>query len=104
MNALEVLKEARKLIETPTQWTQNTLARDVNGHATDLFSGDAVCYCAVGAIETVNGGNAGYEAHIALGATVSKKLCSFAEYNDTHSHAEVLAVWDETIRRLEAAQ
>lgn len=103
MNALEVLKESRKLIAQPEQWTQGTLARDEQGFATELYDANAVCFCAIGAIEKVNCGNAGYNAHIALTKTVGEEV-NFAEYNDTHSHAEVLAVWDETIARLEAAQ
>lgn len=103
IDILSVLKQARKLIEKPGQWTQNALARDVNGKDVDPLSSDAVRYCSLGAIDNIDLGEAGNGAHRALSITAGVGDI-FAVYNDSHNHAEVLAVWDKTIMLLEGNQ
>ncbi len=51
MSAVEILRQARELIADKSRWTQDEIARAANGNPTDPRGGDAVCWCAVGAIE-----------------------------------------------------
>lgn len=98
MTTLEVLVAARKLIEKPENWLRNEVeVRRPDG--SDAF-------CAVGAIckvaraqtpnitfailDVLAGVMPGAEVHL-LSANVLGK------FNDTHSHAEVLALFDRAI-------
>lgn len=96
------LKAAKALITKPENWTQKAFARTINNKLTDSCSADAVCYCAVGTIQKVS--NDVYESleyKLLSSAMVNKELtnnqCYVAEYNDTHTHEEVLAKFDEAI-------
>lgn len=43
--------KAYELLDSPEKWTQQTLARDINGMATSPRGYDACSFCLVGAIE-----------------------------------------------------
>ena len=43
--------KAYELISEPSRWTKGTLARDSNGHATNVLGPTACSFCLVGAIE-----------------------------------------------------
>ncbi len=103
MNTVEILKAARELISDEKRWTQDLLGKDLDGYPVGLDRiEDAVCFCSVGAIIKVAGfTSAHYEArrvlneHLAVGETI-------AGFNDTHSHAEVLALFDSVIAEAES--
>lgn len=54
MNDLEVLIAARKLLSSPSCWTQGEYARDEEGEERDPNDSDAICWCAMGAIGKIN--------------------------------------------------
>ena len=95
MSDLEVLKAARELIKDPARWTQDSYARDVDGKITDPLNPDAVCWCAVGAIMKIKGSviiqcPQGPLAEYTNGT-------SLIIFNDNHTHAEVMRLFDRQI-------
>lgn len=55
MDVLSTLQAMRCLLDDPKHWTQGTKARDSCGQARDSRSGDAKCWCLLGAFEAVGG-------------------------------------------------
>jgi len=102
MNALQVLRKARKLIETPERWTKGDAAKDRDGVPVGMKSRAAVCFCAAGAIARASGGwNGGYHnARAALEVAIGGAI---AEWNDAprRTHAQVLRAFDKAITSLE---
>ena len=105
MTPLETLKAARQLISDPAKWTQNLFARDKDGKSIDPQNKDAVCFCSFGAIERFTGCKtlSEVEGHL---DNVCEKLfhTNVISFNDTHTHAEVLALFDAAIAELEEEQ
>jgi hypothetical protein len=101
MTTLEVLKAARELISDEKRWTQREFSRDADGNplGSDEVSA-GVCFCAVGALLRCEG-RIFSESYEALSESMEAVTVSY--YNDTHTHAEVLAKFDEAIAKLEAA-
>ena len=104
MTPLETLKAARDLISDPARWTQNLFARDKDGKRADPQSDEAVCFCSFGAIERFTGCKtlSEVEGHLdnVCGRLFGTNVISF---NDTRTHAEVLALFDAAIAELEGA-
>lgn len=108
---MSVLTEARKLIEDPEHWLQGVYAMDET-KTVGLYPKNpaATCFCSIGAVVHVLPEDALPEKEVqALSAAVwaldpawaeankvRKDRC-IAGYNDTHTHEEVLAVWDHAI-------
>ena len=98
---LEVLREARELIAVPERWTQGGLARDAQGkQAPGVYNRDAASWCAEGAIcKTAGTFPVARAAFAAVRETLAgAELC---EFNDSHTHPEVVSLIDSTIARLE---
>lgn len=98
----EILVDARKAIEDPEHWTQGACARDAQGNEVDETSRFAASWCAVGAT---------YKALRAARQDMATQLidalsracnASISEYNDTHTHEEVLAMFDKAIELVPA--
>jgi len=90
----QVLIKARELISKPENWTQRATARSADGRRVSALSTEAVCYCAMGAMVKVAPLYLGSRLDFLLSAAVQE---SAAHYNDTHTHAEVLAMFDKAI-------
>ena len=101
MTPLETLKAARQLITDPAKWTQGSSARTSNGVPISTFADDAVCWCALGAIGRSNIVDevSNYRAHQAMLKQLGGSVVSV--FNDTHTHAEVLGLFDAAIAELE---
>lgn len=86
--ATEILLSAAFALTLPEHWTKRTLARDARGRAVDDDSEKACRWCLVGAI---------HQASLVLGddriarGDAYAALGRFGQWNDTHTHAEVLA-------------
>lgn len=95
----QILQAARDLIAKPENWTQDDFARAADGSGVAPHSDEAVCWCSLGAINKVSP---------PVEDNQTKKLAkillrnamgtSIAAFNDTHTHEEVIAAWDETIK------
>lgn len=111
MKTSEILIAAKKLIEDEKNWIQGTYAVDDKGFLSGARWGnedDAVCFCSLGAIANVSGVRHGasgrfnpfgkewpQEAEDLLMEVVDSDIHTF---NDTHTHAEVMEMWDKAIK------
>lgn len=96
---LETLKAIRDLITEPDHWIQNSNAHDALGQACDPLSTDASCWCLLGACIRVTSGN-DYGSTTRLYDHMRSYMPNgITEFNDSHTHAEVLALVDEAIKR-----
>lgn len=101
MTTSEVLRKARALIEKPENWTQREVARDARGKPIWNPRDERVCKrCTLGAVDAVA---ESYEQALAM-RTVLWEACSMSitDFNDTHTHAEVLSLFDRAIAAAEA--
>ena len=108
--AAEVLRKARELISDPKRWTQGEYAKDANGLKVGPNSARAVCFCSLGAIAKVKKASAGKAvkskpAHILyLKMRLADPFSPYIwDFNDKHTHAEVLEAFDKAIAAAEAA-
>lgn len=98
MNTVEILIKAKELIQDPANWMQGDYTEERDGHT---------CYCALGAIGKVIGADwwsavFNTQASKILQAVVSadiKEGETFAPYNDSHTHSEVMEAFDKAIER-----
>ncbi len=86
LTAKEVLIQARARIDTPDKWCQGK-----------FWDGNRCCM--IGAIHSVGQtlGIAGTPAAIAFNTLRQFTCGDTAKFNDTHTHAEVLEVFDKAI-------
>ena len=103
MTPLETLKAARDLISDPARWTQEEAARNAAGKGVMAYGEDAVCWCAFGAIRNVVGPNDDAFDLVFDTFRDKAKVKLVACFNDTHTHAEVIALFDAAIAELEGA-
>lgn len=101
MKVSKVLIAARAVIADPKNWTKGSFAKDANGHKRYAIAPEAVCWCALGAVMRVGAndvlfGAACYWLDGAAGTWMGG-------YNDAHTHAEVLEVFDRAIASAEAS-
>ena len=98
MGAKQILIDARKLIEAPERWTQHTYAKTKNGLEVSSRDRRAVCWCSAGAYNKVTEDMdySSPKALLAWDALVSATGI-VTKFNDTHTHAEVLAAFDKAI-------
>jgi len=96
----EILSSAKALISNPDRWTKGAFARDKHGQPTGSSSDRAVCWCARGAVR-----NFDEDSRVYLnGKAYAERLldaaagCEMADFNDTHDHANVMAVFDKAIK------
>lgn len=92
------LELARKVIEKPENWTQGEMARASDNTPMPIKHAAATCFCSIGAVLKVS--NMSYAAVFSsdeykyLRKTIDEKVTKF---NDTHTHEEVLAMFDNAI-------
>lgn len=96
-----VLRRMRERLATPERWTQGDFARDALGKGIEERHPAAVCWCLYGArnVETQDHTTRMNVADL-IQATAQQLP---GEFNDTHEHAEVLALLDKAIATAEAA-
>lgn len=97
--ALEIIKSARELISDPERWSQGWYARDKRGDWTNFNSPTACKWCAMGAIRKM--ANADYEGYCVYLFALVGGAWELDDFNDNHTHAEVLALFDKAIAKLE---
>jgi hypothetical protein len=94
--AVAVLERARELISEPEHRTKGSYARTANGMGTSPRASGAVCWCMIGAVirEAGDSALAGDTLALLLKVIPTK---SAAVFNDTSTHADVLAAFDKAI-------
>lgn len=110
MSTLDILVGARALIASPENWTQGRLAETADGKFVFPKEPIAARFCALGATVHVRGGHLNLDVLARLDAEVPAEFCGLSRdtekvslFNDTHSHAEVLALFDRAIAAERAA-
>ena len=99
----KILRAARVFLADPAHWCQHKMAVDENGAFT-VPQKAAKC-CALGAIRRYTPYTvrevllAETELQFTLG--LRNMRLAVATFNDTHTHGEVLQMFDDTIARLE---
>jgi hypothetical protein len=93
MNTREILIAGRALIADPEHWTQGAIARNLENRSINSDRADACKFCSIGALNKCST-NKNSAPIIALMVTMEGNVSCF---NDTHTHAEVLAAWDRAI-------
>lgn len=108
MTRLEILKAARAKIAEPEHWTQEEYARvhdDEYGIMRWAAANNpsATCWCATGAISAIQGNPGDPEWDVGLSEAFGGMSSGDVEqFNDNHTHAEVLALLDKAIAKLES--
>lgn len=112
MKTSEILIAAKAKIQDPKNWTQRTFARGSDGIQRRPTSGEAVCYCALGAIHSVRIGTTPesrfwlalgaieWEATRMFGPTASVALINdgFSKVDPWKCHGAVLELFDQAIQ------
>jgi hypothetical protein len=101
MTTLDVLKAARERISDPARWTQGDYARLLNDEGCGGTHPEAVKWCAYGALSVAGRPHIGpiNAASDAIESLLADDgYCpDLVDFNDTHTHAEVLALFDAAI-------
>lgn len=101
---VEVLKAAREIISAPEHWCQGATARDADGVKTYPADPDACRWCAYGALLKAAGNfRAADDGPLLLAAQLPRGV-GIGVFNDSHEHAEVIAVFDKAIETEELRQ
>jgi hypothetical protein len=98
---LDILRAARARIADPAHWTQGASARNHDGKYTNPCNYDAVSFCASGAVYVDLPYELYHQAMKALAGAEHGYIEKVVEYNDNHSHAEIIAMFDAAIRRIQ---
>lgn len=93
---VQLLEQGKDLIADPKCWTQAAFARDWDDCGVRSCSPDAVRWCTAGAVLKVRDppDQITKEANWLLDRAMDG--CA-VEFNDTHTHEEVMAAWDRAI-------
>lgn len=103
MTASEVLRKARALIDKPESWTQGAYARTADGKDLPPKDEQACAWCILGAVHQVaDGGGVSVDAIETLVKALPTATAHLPNFNDTHTHAEVLSLFDRAIAAAEA--
>lgn len=105
----EVLRAARERVAEG--WTQGAMARDERGEETEPTESEAVCYCALGALESIDRGSRSVGAFVlrlalprfVLGCAPDSMVANFNDDPAT-TQADVLALFDRAIAAEGGAQ
>lgn len=102
MTILELLKATRALISNPANWTQDCCARNKDGAETGALNPTAVQWCSAGALIKCRDDKVvvHYRAYDLLEDLLTSE--TLIEFNDHHTHSEVLALFDQAIERASA--
>lgn len=109
MTVVELLKAGQELISVPERWTQGVAARDANGVPINPRKEDACCWCSYGALLKVSDdAQLVYSARGFLNRAIGVlddpiwPGVYFVKFQESHTHAEVLAMWNRAIALAEA--
>lgn len=110
MAELDLIRRVRARLDKPEHWTRGSFARDAKGNAVVATDPKATCWCLVGAFlvespDPVNPINSHMATQRASKIVTidrgSNSGSSVVTFNDGASHAEVIALLDRSIERLE---
>lgn len=111
----DFLIEAKKVIEDPTRWTRGWFAKTRMGTNCSALDDRAMCFCSLGALERFDGQELPINKYDPIsGEPNNSRLaqdyleevmgCAVEDFNDEHSHQEVMQKWDEAINLAKAQE
>ena len=107
MKTSEILRAAKAVIEDQEHWIQGTYGRRSRSSKDHLLGNDpeATCWCSMGAIQKVTNSESDYRMELFLNDVVRKvtkdPFMGIIRYNDHHTHAEVMKMFDRAIEMAE---
>ena len=106
MKPSELLRIARAKIAEPGTWIQNTLARNILDMKVDPPTPSAVKFCLVGAVYQTEGTDVRGETNclVYLEQALPDGWYDLEFYNDSHTHQQVLDVYDRAIALAEQVE
>lgn len=103
IKVVAALEAGKAKIVDPKNWTTELFARDSEGRDADVMSDKAVCFCSDGALMAAVGLD--WSCYNSPYGVAYRALCDETDgsgiinYNDSHTHAEVMEVWDKAIQQ-----
>ena len=99
MDRLKILKAARAKITKPERWTKGEIARNAAGKEVSPRSKEAVCWCALGALQAAAGKKCSFIEIDDLAYELTPRWTWIAKVNDHKdtTHADILALFDRAI-------
>lgn len=105
-DTVQILRDARALIADEKNWTQGTYSLDQFGGSVEPVDEKAVCFCSLGALAKVVGARDPDDTLQGEAVIVSlvreQGYTNVAEFNDSHTHSDVLDLFDRAIARAES--
>ena len=98
VDASALLRDAAALIEDPKRWTQGADARMADMESCDADDPEAVCWCMTGALIKIMQRDAIPRSVIYALRDLADDI---ADFNDSHTHDEVLRAMREAAESLE---
>lgn len=92
--ALQLLEEGKATIQDPKRWTQGAFARDKENEKVSSHNPTAVCWCSLGALNRIEDSGEYRQAVRLLCKAAGMEV---ADFNDSATHEEVIAMWDKAI-------
>jgi hypothetical protein len=93
--AQQIFTEAFALVRNPETWTQANYGEDAAGNECGWRSPDAVKFCSAGALCRVEESPGVHHSDaIEVRVALSRSMGILVRFNDTHTHAEVVAAWE----------
>lgn len=104
-NAIALLRRAQGLIDEPNRWTAGVMARDEFGEVVSPRCVEARCFCIIGALEAV-ASTCRLSLESELMADLPDGFGFVTCFNDDGrtTHADVVALFDRTVARLESGR
>ena len=107
MTTLQILKRARALIADEKNWTRDAYGYDAEGRMQTCPNQHSVCFCSVGAIAKASFTHpSDAERSDAIKPVLSAGgfdgVGELIKFNDSHTHSEVLDLFDRAIARAES--
>jgi hypothetical protein len=113
----QLLTAARGLIDTPAKWTKGTNARNLWGDSVSPYLYEATCFCSLGALSKASQrppldsplvSKNRQEAVLYLTKAIHSitgrdEGVSIASFNDSSTHEEVMAAFDNAIELSKSA-
>ena len=96
---IELIKKARNKIYFKKHWTQSAIARNKDGEIVGVRDRNAVCWCAIGALDVV----CPTEWHFTSIMDIIYKVTytnSIININDLEGHAAVIRIFNKAIKIL----
>lgn len=105
MKTSELLIKAKEKISKKSNWAIHTNAISATGRHVVPTSRSAIAWCSIGAVQSIlsiGSPNAAYRRAEGFLSCAMKQL--IAQFNDTHTHYEVMRKWDEAIALAKAEE